>query len=271
MMKRIVCAVFALVLALGAIGGAAAAEDNSLQSILDKGKLVLGLDASFPPMGFVDAATGEIVGFDIDLAKEVTKRLGVELVPQPIDWAAKEMELNAGNIDCIWNGMTITPQRLESMSISLPYLRNDQVVVVRKDAGITDLGGLAGKTLGLQAGSSANDALDAAEAFKASLGDVVPFDENLTALMDLNVGGLDAVLVDVIVANYYMTVNSYPFLVLDESLAPEEYGIGFRKADAALTDKVNELLLAMRADGTLEEIAIKWFGEDISIIGKEGQ
>lgn len=263
-------ALLLMVALLGALMPAVAeTADDSLQRILDKGKLILGLDASFPPMGFTDPDTGEISGFDIDLAKEVASRLGVELVTQPIDWAAKEMELNAGNIDCIWNGMTITPERLESMSISKPYLENLQVVVVREDEGIAALSDLAGKKLGLQAGSSANDALDAAAEFKASLGEIVPFDENLTALMDLNGGGLDAVLVDSIVIDYHMTINDYPFVVLDESLAPEEYGIGFRKADVALCEKVDELLLAMKEDGTVEKISTEWFGSDVTVIGRE--
>ncbi len=268
-MKRWGKALAAVALACALVLPAFAAGDASLEKVLGKGELVLGLDTSFPPMGFIDPDTGAVVGFDIDLAEEVCSRLKIKLVCQPIDWAAKEMELNSGNIDCIWNGMTITPERLESMNISLPYLRNEQVLVVRADAGVTGLKDLAGKSLGLQAGSSANDALDAAAEFKASLGQVIPFDENLTALMDLNQGGLDAVLVDIIVANYYTTVNDYPFIVLDESLAPEEYGIGFRKADDALRAKVDELLLAMNEDGTLKTISEKWFGEDITVVGEQ--
>ena len=128
---------------------------------------------------------------------------------------------------------------------------------------------MAGKKLGLQAGSSANDALDAAVEFKESLAEVVPFDENVTALLDLNNGGIDGVLVDIVVANYYTKVNDYPFIVLEEALAPEQYGIGFRKADLALCDKVNELLLEMRADGSLANISTAWFDEDITIIGQE--
>ncbi len=270
-MKRCLTVMAALLMLCATTLTVAAQEDTSLQDILDKGQFILGLDASFPPMGFVDADSGEITGFDIDLAKEVAKRLGVELVCQPINWDAKEMELNAHHIDCIWNGMTITPERMESMNISLPYLKNDQVLVVREKDGITDLAGLAGMKLGLQAGSSANDALDSAAEFKAALGEVVLFDENLTALMDLNLGGVDAVLVDIIVANYYKTVNDYPFVVLNESLAPEEYGIGFRKGDTALCDKVNELLLEMKADGSLQKISENWFGSDITIIGIPGE
>lgn len=265
-MKRFLAMALVLVMASALCVAAFAENDNSLKAVQDAGKLILGLDASFPPMGFVDADSGNIVGFDIDLAREVCKRLGVELVPQPINWDAKEMDLNSHHIDCIWNGMTITPERLESMSISLPYLRNDQVLVVRKADAIKGLFALEGKRLGLQAGSSANDALDAAVEFKASLGEVVPFDENLTALLDLNRGGVDAVLVDVIVADYYTKINDYPFEVLSESLAPEEYGIGFRKQDKALTDKVNEILMEMKADGTMQKISEDWFGTDITII-----
>jgi polar amino acid transport system substrate-binding protein len=268
-MKKLSVLLLVAALLLAVLPAGAENADNSLQDILDKGKLVLGLDASFPPMGFTDPDTGAITGFDIDLAAEVCKRLGVELITQPIEWVAKEMELNAGNIDCIWNGMTITPERLENMAISLPYLENSQVVVVKADSGIASLADMAGKKLGLQAGSSANDALDAAVEFKESLAEVVPFDENVTALLDLNNGGIDGVLVDIVVANYYTKVNDYPFIVLEEALAPEQYGIGFRKADLALCDKVNELLLEMRADGSLANISTAWFDEDITIIGQE--
>lgn len=268
-MKKGFAIMFALVMLCTVSLTGFAEEDTSLQDILDKGELILGLDASFPPMGFVSADTGEIVGFDIDLALEVCRRLGIKLVNQPINWDAKEMELNAHHIDCIWNGMTITPERLESMSISLPYLSNDQVLVTRTADNVMDLAGLAGKRLGLQAGSSAEQALNSAEEFKASLGEVVPFDDNTVALQDLKGGGVDAVLVDIIVANYYKTVNELPFTILSESLAAEEYGIGFRKADVALCEKVNELLLEMKADGTMAKISTDWFGEDITIIGRE--
>ena len=270
-MKRFLALVVALMAFATVPALAGSGADNSLQAILDKGQFVIGLDVGFPPMGFVDADSGEIVGFDIDLAREVSNRLGVELVTQPINWDAKEMELNAHHIDAIWNGMTITPARMETMSFSMPYMKNIQVVVVREADGITGLAGLAGKKLGIQAGSSANDALDEAADFKASLGEVVPFDDNLTALMDLNLGGVDAVLLDVIVATYNMTINDYLFVVLEESLAQEEFGIGFRKGDLALRDKVDELLLEMRADGTLEAVSEKWFGTDITTIGLESQ
>ncbi len=210
----------------------------------------------------------EIVGYDIDLAKEVAKRIGVELVCQPIDWNAKEQELNTGKIDCIWNGFTITAERSAAMSFTKPYLKNAQVLVVKADSGINTLADLNGKTVGLQAGSSAAGALDAAADFKASLKNVVEFKDNLTALMDLEAKGVDAVAMDLIVANDNITRSGKPYKVLEESLAPEEYGVGFRKADVALMTKVQETLDAMAKDGTIAQISTKWFGSDISVVGK---
>ncbi len=244
-----------------------AAPDNSLEELKSRGEFVLGLDDSFPPMGFRNE-TDEIVGFDIDLAKEVAARLGVNFRAQPINWDAKEQELATGNIDCIWNGLTITEDRLASLSFTKPYLNNAQVLVVRKDAGIEKLEDLAGKTVGIQAGSSAADALDAAEDFKKSLKDVVEFKDNILALNDLEIGGVDGVVMDLIVANYAIATSGKPFSVLAEGLAPEEYGVAFRKNDVKLTDAVQKTLEEMKADGTVEKISTKWFGSDITVIGQ---
>jgi polar amino acid transport system substrate-binding protein len=245
----------------------AAGADNSLQNILNKKKLVLGLDDSFPPMGFRNEAN-EIVGYDIDLAKEAARRMGVSLVLQPIDWNAKEQELNTGEIDCIWNGFTITEERKQNLLFTPPYLKNAQVVVVQGKSSYQKLTDLGGKTVGVQAGSSAQDALDGAADFKAGLKGIVEFKENLTALMDLETGGIDAVVMDLLVANDNINRSGKDFRILSESLAPEEYGIGFRKNDKTLADKVWETLLAMAKDGTAAQIAVKWLGADISIIGK---
>ena len=154
-MKKIIVGALVIFLVLGLVGCAKkSAEDNSLEELKSRGEFVLGLDDSFPPLGFRNEAN-EIVGYDIDLAGEVAKRLGVKLRCQPIDWTAKEQELATGNIDCIWNGFTMTAERLEAMSFTEPYLDNAQVVIVRGDSGIKTLADLAGKTIGLQAGSSA--------------------------------------------------------------------------------------------------------------------
>lgn len=230
-------------------------------------EFVMGLDDSFPPMGFRDD-NNEIVGYDIDLAKEVSSRLGLTFRAQPIDWSAKEQELATGKIDCIWNGLTITPERLDALTFSEPYLANAQIVVVRADSGIKTLADLAGKKIGIQAGSSAADALDAAKDFKASLKDVVEFKENITALNDLEIRGVDGVVMDKVVAEYSIKTTGKPFAVLSEGLAPEEYGIAFKKGNTDLRDKVQNTLKEMAKDGTVAKISTKWFGSDISVIGK---
>ena len=261
-MKRILLAALCL-----AAFHAPAFGDDSLQAMKSRGKLVLGLDDSFPPMGYRND-DNQIVGYDIDLAKEVARRLGVQLVPQPIDWNAKEQELNTGKIDCIWNGFTITEERKQAMLFSKPYLRNAQVVVVKKGSPYTTLASLKGKKVGLQAGSSAADALNAAKDFKASLKEVVEFKDNLTALMDLEAKGVDAVVMDLILANDNIKRSGKPYEVLKETLAPEVFGVGFRKGDTSLRDAVQGALEAMAKDGTLAGITTKWFGSDISVVGK---
>ena len=247
--------------------GEKADEDNSLQKVLDKGQFILGLDDSFPPMGYRDE-NNEIVGYDIDLAKEVASRLGVEFVAQPIDWNAKEQELNTGNIDCIWNGFTVTPEREKQMSFSAPYLNNAQVVVVKGDSPVTSLSDLKNSVVGVQAGSSAQNAIEGTPEFANNIKQLVEFKENLTALMDLEIGGVQAVAMDLFVAADNINRSGKDFKILDETLADEVYAVGFRKNDIALRDKVDEILLEMAADGTIAKISTEWFGADISTIGK---
>ncbi len=244
-----------------------ASGDNSLASLKERGVFILGLDASFPPMGFTDD-DGNIVGYDIDLAKEVAKRLGVEFKAQPIDWDAKEMELATGKIDCIWNGFTITEERKQALSFTFPYLNNEQVLVVRKNGSVKTYDDLSGRVVGYQSGSSAQEAIESNSPFKYYIGDVVAFKENITALNDLKVGGVDAVAMDSVVANYSIATTGEPFEVLPQALANEEYGVGFRKNEPELRDEVERILLEMAADGTVAKISTKWFGKDISVIGK---
>lgn len=182
------------------------ATDDSLEKVKAAGKFVLGLDDSFPPMGFNDEA-GNIVGYDIDIAREACKRIGVTLELQPITWTANVQELNSGNIDCIWNGFTTTPEREEKLCMSTPYLENSQVVVTLSDSGIEKLADLAGKTLSIQGGSTAKIALDSKPDVKSSLknGAAIEVDNNVTAMFDLKAGGSDAVLMDKVVAEYYVS------------------------------------------------------------------
>lgn len=268
-MKKIVSVLLVLLMVSAVVfaGGKKETGDNSLENVKKAGVFVLGLDDSFPPYGYRDE-DNNIVGYDIDLAAEVCSRLGVKLVCQPIDWDSKEQELNTGKIDCIWNGFTITDERLAAMEFTAPYVDNSQILAVNKDSGIKTLADMAGKTLGLQAGSSAADALDEAADFKATLKNVVEFKDNLTALMDLEIKGVDAVLLDIGVAKQAIEKEGKPFVIISESVASEQYGVGFRKGDIQLRDAVQAAFEAMVADGTMEKIDQKWFGESKSVIGK---
>ncbi|MGN0661035.1 MAG: amino acid ABC transporter substrate-binding protein, partial [Oscillospiraceae bacterium] len=212
-------------------------------------------------MGFTDD-DGTIVGFDIDLAQAVCDYYGIELECIPIDWDNKDTELQSGNIDCIWNGLTVTDERLEKYCMSKSYLANRQVVVVNQDSDIKTLADLAGKTVALQSDSSAAEALEANEEVNASIAEKVELLDNLTALMDLQAGNVDAVIMDEVVANYTITTGELPLVVLEESLAPEEYAIGFAKENSELCQAVEAALSDLKEQGKLKEISEKWFGED---------
>ncbi|MDF2544316.1 MAG: hypothetical protein K0S47_4034 [Herbinix sp.] len=267
-MKKVIsiAMVFIMMLTMAACGKKDG-EDNSLQYIKDKGTLVMGLDDSFPPMGFRDDADN-IVGFDIDLAKAVCEKLGVELETQPIEWEAKEQELNTKNIDCIWNGFSVTPERLENLTMTKPYMENNISLVVTNSSDIVTFADMAGKNLAVQSGSSAEEALndEANKDFKDSIGNVNGFGDYVTALMDLETGNSDAVLMDSVVANYMITDLGKDFKVLDETLVADEYAIGFRKGENALSDAVWNALKELKEDGTIAKISTEWFGSDITII-----
>ena len=240
-----------------------AASDDSLQKVLDAKKLVLGLDASFPPMGFTDESN-EIVGFDIDVAQEVCDRLGIELVKQPINWDTKEEDLNLGKIDCIWNGMSINAARAEAMNLSEPYMKNEMIFVVPGDSDVKSMNDLSGKTVGVQNGSTAQEILEASDLYANIT--VTPLDDNVTLLNNMELGFSDAVFLDSVVAYYFIASNNKDFFVLPGNLEDEEYAIGFRKADQTLRDKVQATLSEMKADGKLAEISTKWFGSDVTTV-----
>ncbi|MCX7615469.1 MAG: amino acid ABC transporter substrate-binding protein [Clostridiales bacterium] len=241
-------------------------SDNSLQYIKDNGKFVVGLDETFIPMGFRDEKTNEIVGFDVDLAKEVGKRMGVEVVFQPIDWDAKEQELSTKNIDCIWNGFSISDERKQKMTLTEAYMNNQIALVVKKDSTIKTLADMSGKKAGVQSGSSGAQAIDDNANFKKSLKDTVEYKDYLTALMDLDKGSTDAVVMDSTMARYLITKEGKNFRVVDEALLPEQYAVGLRKGEEALKAEIGKQLKAMAADGTMATISKKWFGEDVTII-----
>lgn len=232
------------------------------------GTFTVGFDQDFPPMGFV-GDDGEYTGFDLDLAKEVASRLGLEFVPQPIAWDAKDMELESGTIDCVWNGFTING-REDAYTWSEPYMDNSQVFVVAADSGIATLADLAGKIVEVQADSSAEAALKDNAELAGTFGTLQTTPDYNTAFMDLEMGAVDAIAMDVIVAGYQLEQRgeSDAYVILDETLASEEYGVGFKKGNEELRDKVQAALEEMAADGTMAKISDQWFGRDVTTIGK---
>lgn len=244
-------------------GSAAETEKEASGSAVQtaSGKFTVGFDQEFPPMGFV-GADGQYTGYDLALASEVAKRLGLEFVAQPINWDAKDMELESGNIDCIWNGFTMQG-REDAYSWVGPYMANNQVFVVNADAEIKTLADLAGKAVEVQKDSSGLAALneEANAALRGSFGTLTEVADYNTALMDLESGAADAVCMDSVVAGYQITSSGKNMRILDEKLSAEEYGIGFKKGEDALATTVKEALLEMKADGIVEDISKEWFGD----------
>ena len=241
-------------------------ETASFEEKQEGDTFTVGFDQNFPPMGFV-GDDGEYTGFDLDLAKEVCERQGWEFVPQPIAWETKDATLNSGEIDCIWNGFTMNG-REDEYTWSDPYLDNQQVFVVRSDSGIESEEDLAGKIVDVQTESSAQAALDDNPKLADTFGTLQVIPDYDTGFMELESGAVDAVAMDIVVASYQIESRGADFTILDESIASEEYGIGFAKGNEALRDTVQATLEEMAADGTMAEISEKWFGEDITTIGK---
>jgi len=247
---------------LTACGKGDEAPKPSAQAPAVARKVVVGLDDNFPPMGFRDEQN-QIVGFDIDMAKEASKRLGMEVEFKPIDWSAKEAELNGKRVDVLWNGLTITEERKKNISFTAPYMANHQIVIVGAASPIKTKADLAGKVVGAQDGSSAVDAIAKDAAVAASLKEVKKFGDNVTALMDLAAGRLDAIVVDEVVGRYLISKRAGEYRVLDENFGTEDYGVGVRKDDTALLEALNKTLDAMKQDGTAGRIATQWFGANI--------
>ena len=285
MKKRVVSAALAAVMALsmtacGSSNSAAetteadteAAESQAEETTAeeakttDGGTLIVGFDQDFPPMGFV-GDDGEYTGFDLELAQEVAKRLGLEYKAQPIAWDSKDMELESGNIDCIWNGFTMTG-REDDYTWTEPYMANQQVFVVANDSDINSQADLAGKIVEVQADSSAEAALKEAPELTATFKELLTTADYNTAFMDLEQGAVDAIAMDVIVAGYQIQQRNADFKILDDSLSEEEYGVGCKKGNTELRDKGQRTLEEMAEDGTLQEVSEKWFSKDVTTIGK---
>ncbi|MGI5892401.1 MAG: amino acid ABC transporter substrate-binding protein [Bacillota bacterium] len=247
--------VLACALTLSACGNSA---ETTTPADTDNTTFTVGFDKGFPPYGYV-ADDGSYTGFDLELAAEVAKRNGWELVLQPISWDAKDAELESGAIDCIWNGFTING-REDQYTWTEPYVDNTQVFVVKSDSGIKSAADLAGKTIMTQADSSALTALeseDYADTYK-TFGKVITTSDYNSAFMELEAGAVDAIATDVGVANFQITDRDTEFVILDEPLSTEQYGIGFLLGNTELRDTVQATLKEMVKDGTVDKIIEKY-------------
>ena len=264
-MKKAIAIAAAALMLLTLLAGCdnnATTPDNGEQT--QAKTFTVGFDAEFPPYGYQDE-NGEYVGFDLDLAAEVCARNGWELVKKPINWDSKDMELETELIDCIWNGFTING-REDKYTWSTPYVDNSQVVVVGKDSGIASYADLAGKIVAVQADSSALAALTENEdggneeniALAESFEKLVEVPDYNTAFMNLEAGAVDAIAMDIGVAQYQLEQRGDAFVILDGTLAAEQYGIGFKLGNTELRDAVQKTLDEMAADGTFAKIAEKW-------------
>lgn len=239
---------------------------TSLADIKSKGKLVIGLDDTFAPMGFRDES-GKLVGFDIDLATAVCEKLGVKAEFQPIDWDAKEMELSSGKIDCIWNGMSITPERKAGMSLSQAYLNNKIVIMTKDGVSIAKKEDLAGHKIGIQAGSAALDAVKADAIYKTVQGDITEYPTYDEVILDMQAGRLDAMIIDEVYGSYKNAQLGNVFETSPADFGDDLYAVGFRKSDTQLRDAVNDALDAVIANGRAAEISTNWFGSNLVLAG----
>lgn len=271
-MKKIIALLLALTLVCGLTACGAKEEAAPADAEASGTTFTVGFDAEFPPYGYMDD-NGEYVGFDLDLAQEVCNRRGWTLEKQPIDWDAKDMELSSGAIDCIWNGFTING-REDEYTWSQPYVDNSQVVVVASDSGIKSKADLADKVVAVQKDSSALAALNDEEnkeniALRDSFKELIEYADYNTAFMDLEQGAVEAVAIDIGVAQYQIEKREAgAFVMLDEKLATEQYGVGFKLGNEELRDKVQKTLDEMVKDGTFTKIAEEWGLTDSVCLGK---
>ena len=287
-MKKKIVSIFAAAMCASALlAGCDQKADSTASSASSKSKasasssqdgkttFTVGFDAEYPPYGYMDEETGDYTGFDLELAEAVCEIYGWELVKTPINWDAKDTELNSGAIDCIWNGFTMNG-REDDYTWSDPYVDNSQVMVVSEDSGINSLSDLAGKTVGVQAASAALDLLESEdEGGQKELADTFAalqqFPDYNNAFVELQAGSIDAVAMDIGVAKYQLESRGDGYKILDEHLNSEKYAIGFKKGNTELCDQVNEGLQQVLSDGTFEKLAEKYGIADMVCLEKKGE
>lgn len=237
------------------------ASDDSFNRIQKKGELVIGLDDAFPPMGY-RIADGSLVGFDIEAAEELGRRLGLKIVWQPTAWSGVIHALNSKKFDCIWNGMTITPEREKQLAFTKPYIMDGQIVVVRfNEKRFKDYNDLGKTVIGVQKGSSA---IKAVEKLPNAPRKIKEYTDNPKALLDLESGRTDAVVIDNVASRFAISKRIGKFKILPGYISKEPFGIAFRKTDVQLLTVIQQTINQMVQDGTMSKISNKWFAEDIT-------
>ncbi len=247
---------------------AASASSSSTETGVEDGVFTVGFDAEYPPYGYKDE-NGEYTGFDLELAQAVCDKEGWELEKKPINWDSKDLELNSGSIDCIWNGFTMNG-REDDYTFSIPYVDNSQVIVVSETSGIKSLSDLTGKTVGVQAASAALDVLQGDQKeLSDTFASLNEFSDYNTAFNELKAGALDALAIDIGVANYQIESRGDGYVVLDETLNSEKYAVGFKKGNQTLADIVSNDIVELAEDGTVAELAEKYGISDMISISAE--
>lgn len=266
MKKKIFAIVMAamMVITCFALTGCGSSEETSMTTT--EGKIVVGLDDTFAPMGFRDG-DGNLIGFDIDLATAVAEKIGYEVEFKPIDWDAKEMELEAGTIDCIWNGMSVTPERQENMQLTNKYLNNKIVVMTLADSDVTvkEAADLNDLKIATQVDSSALEMLQANEEYENFKDNIKEYSTYDAAIMDLKAGRVDVVVIDQVLGEYTNNNLNGAMKECEYSLGDDYYVIGCAKGNTALVDALNTAIKELIDDGTAAEISEKWFGKDIVV------
>ena len=263
--KRIVAVLLILsILIIGLSGCGEKTYKTSVKDIKKKGTLIIGLDDTFAPMGFRDE-NNNLVGFDIDLARAVCKEMGVEAVFQPLNWGEKEKELNEGKIDCIWNGLSITPERSEKLAMSQPYLNNKIIIMTNEGVTIDELSDLEHQKIGIQSGSAALDAVKAGPMYSQIKDNIKEYPIYESVIIDMLSGKLDCMIVDEVHGKYKNDELENIFGVAKYDFGDDLYGIGFRSTDIELKEEINHILNMLTHDGIAGDISKKWFGEDIVV------
>lgn len=227
-------------------------------------KMVIGLDDNFAPIGFRDE-NNNIVGYDIDLAKEACKRAGLDVEFKPIDWASKEAEIKSKRIDAIWNCFTVNEERKQTYTLSEPYMNNAQLVVVPETSSIQTIADLKGKVLAVQDDSTGSYIMDKNDELRNSLADYRKYPDFAAVYLDMDAQRVDAMIVDAVLARYYMKLNPGKYRALDENMGDEVVAVAFRKDDKEFCEKINKALAEMKKDGTTKKISEKWMGVDITV------